>query len=106
MCQYDNEEDDLSRSSNESEEDDEEEIHVEELLKKPKKGKKGTRVQWTKHLADDLLDIILDNDKCKVKLLGGERVLARFPFPCPTFLYGPGMASHQGNMPQYLFGYL
>ena len=84
LCQYDNEKEDLHRSSKESEEDDEGEIPVEELLKKPKIGKKGTRVQWEKHLADDLLDVILDNDKYKVKLLGGERVLARFP-PAPPF---------------------
>ena len=43
--QYNNEENDLCRFSNESEEDDEGGIPVEELFKKPKKGKKGRRVQ-------------------------------------------------------------
>ena len=62
MFQYDYKEDNLSRCSNESEEDDEGEIPVEELLKKPKKVKKG-RGQWTEHLTNDLADIILDNDK-------------------------------------------
>ena len=33
------------------------------------KGKKGRIGQWPKHLADDLVDIILDNDKYKEKLL-------------------------------------
>ena len=42
--QYNNEENDLCRFSNESEEDDEGGIPVEELFKKPKKGKKGRRV--------------------------------------------------------------
>ena len=69
MFQYGNEEDDLSRCSYEREEDDEEEIPVEKLFKKPKKGKKGRRGQWTEYLADDLVDIILDNDKYKEKLL-------------------------------------
>ena len=69
MFQYDNEEDDLSRCSNESEEDDEGEISVEELFKKLKKGKKERRVQWPEHLVDDLVDIILDNDKYKEILL-------------------------------------
>ena len=39
------------------------------LLKKPKKGKKGSRGKCQEHLADDLVDIILDNDKYKEKLL-------------------------------------
>ena len=69
MFQYDNKEDDLSRCSNQSEEDKEGEIPVEELFKKPKKGKKGRRGQWTKHPANDLVDIILNNDKYKEKLL-------------------------------------
>ena len=69
MFQYNNKEDNLSRCSNESEEDEEEEIPVEELFKKPKKGKKGRRGQWTEHLANDLVDIILDNDKYKEKPL-------------------------------------
>ena len=53
LFQYDNEENDLSRCSNESEEDNEGEVPVEELFKKPKKGKKGRRAQWTEHLTDD-----------------------------------------------------
>ena len=69
MFQCDNREDDLSRCSNESEEDDEGEIPVEELFKKPEKGKKGRRGQWTEHLANDLVDITLDSDKYKEKLL-------------------------------------
>ena len=69
MFQYGNKEDDLRRCANESEEDEEGEIPVEELFKKPKKGKKGRRGQWTEHLANDLVDIILDNDKYKGKLL-------------------------------------
>ena len=69
MFQYDNKEDDLSRCSNESEENDEGEIPVEELFKKPKKGKKQRRGQWTEHLTNDLVDIILDNDKYEEKLL-------------------------------------
>ena len=69
MFQCDNREDDLSRCSNESEEDDEGEIPVEELFKKPKKGEKGKREQWTEHLANYLVDLILDNDKYKEKLL-------------------------------------
>ena len=39
------------------------------LSKKPKKGKKGRRGQWPEHLADELVDIILDNDKYQEKLL-------------------------------------
>ena len=39
------------------------------MFKKPKKGNKGRRGQWTEHLADDLVDIILDNNKYKEKLL-------------------------------------
>ena len=69
MFQYDNKEDNLSRCSNESKEDDEGEIPVEELLKKPKKCKKGKRGQWTEHLTNDLADIILDNDKYEEQLL-------------------------------------
>ena len=34
-----------------------------------KKGKKRRRWQWTEHLVDDLVGIILDNDKYKEKLL-------------------------------------
>ena len=59
----------MSNSNTESEEDDEGVIPVEELFKKPKKDKKGRRGEWTEHLANDLVDIILDNDKCKEKLL-------------------------------------
>ena len=69
MFQYDNEEDSFSRCSNESEEDDEGEIPVEGSSKKPKKGKKGRRGQWTEQLVDDLVYIILDNNKYKEKLL-------------------------------------
>ena len=69
MFQCDNKEDDLNRCSNESEEDDEGEIPVEELFKKSEKRKKGRRGQWTGHLTNDLVDIILDNDKYKEKLL-------------------------------------
>ena len=69
MLQYDSKEDELSRCSNESEEDDEGETPVEELFKEPKKAKKRRYGQWTAHLANDLVDIILDNDKCKEKLL-------------------------------------
>ena len=69
MFQCDNREDDLSRCSNESEEDDEGEIPVEELFKKPEKRKKGRRGQWTGYLTNDLVDIILDNDKYKENLL-------------------------------------
>ena len=71
LFQYYNKEDDLIRCSTESEEDVEGEIpveDVEELFKKPKKGKKGRRGQWTKHLANDLVDIILDNNKYKQRL--------------------------------------
>ena len=57
MFQYDNKEDDLSRCSKESEEDDEGEIPVEELFKKPKKGKQGRTGQWAKHLANDLVNL-------------------------------------------------
>ena len=39
------------------------------MFKKPKKGNKGRRGQWAEHLADDLVDIILDNNKYKEKLL-------------------------------------
>ena len=67
MFQYVNEEDHLSRCSSESEEDDEEEIPVEELFKKPEKGKKRRRRQWTEHLADGLVNVILNNDKYKGK---------------------------------------
>ena len=69
MVQYNNKGDDLSRCSNESEEDDEGEITVEELFKKPKKDKKRRKGKWAEHLANDLVDIILDNDKYKGKLL-------------------------------------
>ena len=69
MFQYDNEEDSFSTCSNESEEDDEGEIPVEGSSNKSKKGKKGRRGQWTEQLADDLLYIILDNNKYKEKLL-------------------------------------
>ena len=70
MIQYGNKEDDLRRCANESEEDEEGEIPVEELFKKPKIGKKGRRWQWTEHdLANDLVDLILDNDKYKEKPL-------------------------------------
>ena len=69
MFQYDSKEDNLSRCSNESEEEVEGEIPVEEPFKKPRKGKKGRREQWAEHLADDFVDIILDNDKYKKKLL-------------------------------------
>ena len=69
MFQYVNKEEDYSRCSNESEEDDEGEIPVEELFKKPEKGKKGRKSQWTEHLADDLVDVILNNNKYKGKLL-------------------------------------
>ena len=69
MFQYDNKEGDLSRCSNEREEDDEGEIPVEELFKEPKKAKKGRRGEWAKHVANDLVDIILDNDKHKEKPL-------------------------------------
>ena len=65
MFQYVNKEEDHSRCSNESEEDDEGEIPVEELFKKPEKGKKGRKSQWTEHLADDLVDVILNNNKYK-----------------------------------------
>ena len=37
--------------------------------KKEKEGRKGRRGQWTERLADDLVDIILDNDKYSEKLL-------------------------------------
>ena len=67
MFQYDYKEDDIKRCSNDSEEDDEVEIFVEELFKKTKKGKKGRGGQWTEHLANDLVDIILDNVKYKEK---------------------------------------
>ena len=69
MFQYDNVEEDLSRCSNESEEDDEGKIPAEEMFKKPKKFKNGRRGQRTEHLADNLVDIIFDNDKYKKKLL-------------------------------------
>ena len=69
MFQYDSKEDNLSRCSNESEEEVEGEIPVEELFKQPRKVKKGRREQWTEHLADGFVDIILDNDKYKKKLL-------------------------------------
>ena len=69
MFQCGNKKDDLSRYSNESEEVDEGEIPVEELFKKPKKGKKGRRGQWTEHLANDLNDIMLDDDKYRENLL-------------------------------------
>ena len=69
LFQYDSKEDDLNRRSNKSEEDDKGEIPVEELFKKPKKGEKGRTGQWTEHLANDLVDIILNNDKYKEKLL-------------------------------------
>ena len=39
------------------------------MFKKPKKCKKGRRGQRTEHLADNLVDIIFDNDKYKKKLL-------------------------------------
>ena len=42
---------------------------LKELFKNLKKDKKGRSVQWTEHPADDLFDIILDNDKYKEKLL-------------------------------------
>ena len=70
MFQCGNKKDDLSRYSNESEEVDEGEIPVEELFKKPKKGKKGRRGQWTEHLANDLVDIILDNDNTRKNCSG------------------------------------
>ena len=38
-------------------------------MKKLTKGKKARRVQWTEHLADVLIDIILDSDKYKKQLL-------------------------------------
>ena len=63
MFQCNSKKDDLSRCSNENEGDDEGEIPVEELFKKPKKSKKGRRGQRTEHLPNDLVDIILDNDK-------------------------------------------
>ena len=69
MFQYVSKEEDHSRCSNESEEDDEGEIPVEELFKKPEKGKKGRKRQWTEHLADEFVDVILNNDKYKGKLL-------------------------------------
>ena len=70
MFQYGNKEDNLRRCANESEEDEEGEIPVEGLFKKPKKDKKGRRRQWTEHdLANDLVDLILDNDKYKEKPL-------------------------------------
>ena len=42
---------------------------AEELFKKPKKGKKRRRRQWSEHLADDLVEVILDNDKYNGKLI-------------------------------------
>ena len=69
LFQYGSKEDDLNRRSNKSEEDDKGEIPVKELFKKPKKGEKGRTGQWTEHLANDLVDIILNNDKYKEKLL-------------------------------------
>ena len=36
--------------------------------KNQKKGKKGRRGQWREHLANDLVDSILDNNKYKQKL--------------------------------------
>ena len=36
---------------------------------KTKKAKKGRRNRWPEHLVDDLVDIILENDKYKKKLL-------------------------------------
>ena len=47
---------------------------VEELFKKPKNSKNGRRGQWTEHLADDLVDIILVNDKYKEE---SQRQVAR-----------------------------
>ena len=42
---------------------------VEEQFRKLEKAKTGRRGQWQKHLADDLVDIILDNDIYKEKLI-------------------------------------
>ena len=70
MFQYNSLEEDLSRCSSESEEDGNGEIPVEELFEKPKKGKKERRGHWKEeHIADDLIDIILNNDKYKEKLI-------------------------------------
>ena len=49
--------------------EEEEEITEEYFKNKNKKGKKGRRNQWPKHLVDDLVDIILENGKYKEKLL-------------------------------------
>ena len=53
----------------ESEEEEEEELIEEHFQKKAKNGKKSRRGQWPEYMVDDLVDIILENDKYKEKLL-------------------------------------
>ena len=56
---------DAESGEEEEEEQEEEEITEEYFKNKNKKGKKGRRNQWPEHLVDDLVDIILENDKYK-----------------------------------------
>ena len=59
-----------SGEEEEEEEDEEEEEITEEYFKnKNKKGKKGRKNHWPEQLVDDIVDIILENDKYKEKLL-------------------------------------
>ena len=70
MFQYDNKKDDLNRCSNESEEDVREKYLLKSCSRILKRAKKGGRRQWTEHLANDLVDIILDNDNTRKNCSG------------------------------------
>ena len=48
---------------------DNERLSGEEIFTKKKKGKKGRKGQWPEHFVDDLVDVILDDEKLKEKLL-------------------------------------
>ena len=64
--------DDYEKSFSESEEEEDEvfdeQIDETEIIK-PKKRKQGRRNEWSEASTDDLVDIILENDKSKQKLL-------------------------------------
>ena len=48
---------------------DNERLSGEETFTKKKKGKKGRKGKWLEHFVDDLVDVILDEEKLKEKLL-------------------------------------
>ena len=48
---------------------DNERLSGEEIFTKKKKGKKGRKGQWPEHFVDDLVDVILDDETLKEKLL-------------------------------------